>query len=346
MVSMDAGESGFAFENRRCEADAGTLEPEDEECLSGGTARLEADEDDDPEVPDGYKVIYVLTQGSGLVIQAVNDEPKFTVDAAGTYTIHTLVYDPNTLDLGIVQFGSTTGFDVNGLLVQGGGTICGALDVAGAQFTVDDCSCEADAGTLEPEDQDCLGNGTAAIEAEKDDGPEVPDGYEVIYVLTQGSGLVIRDVSDEPEFNVNATGRYTIHTLVYDPNTLDLGIVQFGVTTGFDVNGLLVQGGGTICGALDVTGASFTVEDCGNRFIFPNPAEDQLHIPFSAMFQGHPATIQLFDPFGRIVFEQTLDAANSVERVAIAGLPPGMYNVVTLGTGKVKWRRSELILKK
>ncbi|MBK6543656.1 MAG: hypothetical protein IPG10_20845 [Flavobacteriales bacterium] len=30
----------------------------------------------------------------------------------------------------------TTGFDVNGLLVQGGGAICASLDVAGAQYNV------------------------------------------------------------------------------------------------------------------------------------------------------------------------------------------------------------------
>ncbi|MBK6543201.1 MAG: hypothetical protein IPG10_18330 [Flavobacteriales bacterium] len=54
----------------------------------------------------------------------------------GLYTIHTLVYDPNTLDLTIVELGVTTGFDVNGLLVQGGGAICASLDVAGAQFNV------------------------------------------------------------------------------------------------------------------------------------------------------------------------------------------------------------------
>jgi hypothetical protein len=46
---------------------------------------------------------------------------------------------------------------------------------------------------------------------------------------------------------------------VYDPATLDLSIVQFGVTTGFDVNGLLIQGGGSICASLDVNGAPFLV---------------------------------------------------------------------------------------
>ncbi len=62
----------------------------------------------------------------------------------GSYTIHTLVYDPNTLDLSIVVPGVTTGFDVNGLLIQGGGSICASLDVAGAAFNVTN----PDAGTL------------------------------------------------------------------------------------------------------------------------------------------------------------------------------------------------------
>ena len=69
---------------------------------------------------------------------------------AGTYRIHALVYDPNTLDLSIVEIGVTTGFDVNALLIQGGGDICASLDVAGALFEVEACDCEADAGTLHP----------------------------------------------------------------------------------------------------------------------------------------------------------------------------------------------------
>ena len=79
----------------------------------------------------------------------------------------------------------------------------------------------------------------------------------VLYVLTQGEGLVIQNVSDMPSFDVTEGGRFTIHTLVYDPNTLDLSIVELGVTTGVDVNGLLEQGGGDICAALDVAGRCF-----------------------------------------------------------------------------------------
>ncbi|MBK9401050.1 MAG: hypothetical protein IPN36_09385 [Bacteroidetes bacterium] len=76
-------------------------------------------------------------------MKQVNATPSFTVTSGGLYNIHTLVYD-STLDLGIVVPGTTTGFDVNGLLVQGGGSICASLDVAGAQFNVTN----PDAGTL------------------------------------------------------------------------------------------------------------------------------------------------------------------------------------------------------
>ena len=114
----------------------------------GGSATISATQGTAPFVPAGYSVLYVLTEGAGLVIIDAAATPSFTVTAAGDYTIHTLVYDPATLDLGIVQFGVTTGFDVNGLLIQGGGTICGALDVAGAPIVVEDeVTCDATAGT-------------------------------------------------------------------------------------------------------------------------------------------------------------------------------------------------------
>ena len=58
--------------------------------------------------------------------------------------------------------------------------------------------------------------------------------------LLEGEGLVIVNAGGEPAFEVAEAGDYTIHTLVYDPAVLDLGVVVPGVTTGFDVNGLLV----------------------------------------------------------------------------------------------------------
>ncbi len=248
-----------------CDANAGTLTNDGlPVCLDGGSATISATADGNSVVPVGYETLYVLTQGSGLVIVQTSATPEFTVTEADTYTIHTLIYDPTTLDLDIVEFGVTTGFDVNALLVQGGGSICASLDVAGAAVSVEECvTCEADAGTLASNGtQFCLVDGSATFDVVPNGNAVVPAGYDLVYVLTKGPGLVIVQTAATPAFTVTEAGAYTVHTLVYDPATLDLSIVEIGVTTGFDVNALLIQGGGSICASLDVVGAAVAVEEC------------------------------------------------------------------------------------
>ncbi|MFP4847250.1 T9SS type A sorting domain-containing protein, partial [Winogradskyella sp. PE311] len=226
--------------------------------LSNGEAELSATPNGDANEPSGYSTIFVLTSGSDLVIEQVNATPDFTVTEAGDYTIHTLVY-PSDLDLSVVELGVTTGFDVNGLLVQGGGSLCASLDIAGAPIHVDEeatAECTADAGTLYSfQPIQCLSGGVATIFAEEVDAPVIPNGYVQTFVLTNAFSLTILDVSNTPEFEVDHVGFYRIHSLVYDPNTLDLGIVELGSTTALDVLPLLEQGGGDICASLDVHGA-------------------------------------------------------------------------------------------
>jgi GEVED domain len=237
-----------------CVADAGTLTATSSvACTKGGTATISATPNGNAVVPPGYQTLYVLTEGPGLVIQQVSPLPSFSVTGGGNFTIHTLIYDPLTLNLGIVVPGVTTGFDVNALLIQGGGSICASLDVTGAPILINN----PDAGTLTAVNSTICGNG-GVLTATPDGNSNVPAGYSTLYVLTSGSGLVIEQVSATPSFNVTGSGLYTIHTLVYD-STLDLSIVVPGVTTGFDVNGLLVQGGGSICASLDVAGAQFNI---------------------------------------------------------------------------------------
>jgi hypothetical protein len=248
-----------------CDADAGTLTADlSEVCFVVDETVISATADGNANVPAGFETLYVLTQGAALVIIDAAATPDFLVPTEGDYTIHTLVYDPTTLDLGIVEIGVTTGFDVNALLIQGGGSICGSLDVTGAPITVEVCiQCDAVAGTITADASFvCLVDDMAVLTATPDGNIVVPAGFEKLYVLTQGEGLVIVDAASSPDFMVTAVGEYTIHTLVYDPNTLDLSIVEFGVTTGFDVNALLIQGGGSICGSLDVTGAPVLVQLC------------------------------------------------------------------------------------
>ncbi|MBK6543652.1 MAG: hypothetical protein IPG10_20825 [Flavobacteriales bacterium] len=133
----------------------------------------------------------------------------------GLYTIHTW-YDP-TLDLTIVELGVTTGFDVNGLLVQGGGAICASLDVAGAQFNVSSPS----AGTLSGGADVCGTNGAATLTATANGDANVPAGYSTVYVLTQGAGLTIVNAGATPSFDV--TEGWSLHITPWSmSNTLDL----------------------------------------------------------------------------------------------------------------------------
>ena len=245
-----------------CTADAGTLTAVSTSvCLLNGTATIAATPNGNSVVPSGFSTGYAVTDANG-VVQQIGLTPSFTVSSTGDYTIHTIVYDPTTLNPLLFTPGVTTAADVNALLIQGGGTICGSLDLVGAPVEVVACiPCDANAGTITADVSPvCLSNGSASISATSDGNSVVPSGYQTLYVLTQGTGLVIIDAAATPNFTVTASGEYTIHTLIFDPLTLDITTVQFGVTTGFDVNGLLQQGGGSICGSLDVAGAPIVVE--------------------------------------------------------------------------------------
>ncbi|MCX6218567.1 SdrD B-like domain-containing protein [Spirosoma sp.] len=126
--------------------------------------------------------------------------------------------------------------------------------------------CTADAGTLLANAPGCLTAGSSlTISATMNTAPSVPAGYKVLYVLTSGSNLVIRSTSTQPKFVVNATGLYTIHTLVYtdnaaNPNYLDLSAIVPGTTTGADVLNLIATR--KLCAALDAAGAPVTVSSC------------------------------------------------------------------------------------
>jgi hypothetical protein len=238
-----------------CVADAGTLMSDmDMVTLVNGTATISATVKDAANVPAGYANAYVLTKGEGLVIQALGGEPSFEVTEAGMYTIHSIVFNPETLDTNIVVPGETTGFDVFGLIIPGGGSICASLDVAGAPVTVEEENCVAYSGTLYSTGAiNCLVNGSTVLTAQENEAALIPKGYEQLFVLTNAFSLTILDVSNTPSFEVKNRGFYRIHSLVYNPATLDLSIVVPGQTTGFDVVNLINENG--ICASLDVKGA-------------------------------------------------------------------------------------------
>ncbi|GAL90816.1 hypothetical protein JCM19538_874 [Jejuia pallidilutea] len=257
-ASLDA--AGAAIMVESCTADAGTLTAyADTVTLTGDSVTISATADGNINIPDGYSKQFVLTSGEDLVIEAVGAEPSFAVAAAGRYTIHTLVYDgradsANFLDLGVVEFGATTGVDVLNLVASAG--ICASLDAAGAPIMVEENEvvCDASSGKMYSQKPvQCLSRGEATIAAKFYQQPHIPEGYQQLYVLTEAYSLTILQVSASPEFTVSHQGFYRIHSLVYSPETLDLSVVQFGKTTGFDVLNLIEAN--NICASLHVRGA-------------------------------------------------------------------------------------------
>ncbi|MEM9921890.1 MAG: SprB repeat-containing protein, partial [Bacteroidota bacterium] len=128
--------SGIVIENTcNCDARAGSITAlETLVCADGNAQEIAACASGNAFVPAGFELKYLLTQGADLTIVAIDSIPRFEVSEVDTYTIHTLVCDPTTLDLSNVQLGQTTVTALANLLIQGGGDICAALDMSGAKI--------------------------------------------------------------------------------------------------------------------------------------------------------------------------------------------------------------------
>jgi PKD repeat protein len=237
-----------------CTADAGTITADaTTECLAVNAINISATHDGNSTVPTGYVQAYALTDAATLTILQVGANPSFGVTTGGDYIIHTVIYDPLQIDPTTLPPG-TTGFDINALLIQGGGAMCGALDVVGAPITV----IHPVAGTITADATPvCIEDG-GLISATPDGNQVVPTNYVQGYALTQGG--IILQVGSTPSFTVGAAGTYTIHTVVYDPAGLNPSLA-IGLPASA-VNAQLVQGGGSVCASLDLTGATILVESC------------------------------------------------------------------------------------
>lgn len=249
-----------------CQAQAGTMATvENLNCLHNGEVLLTALPDGNAVVPPGFSTVYLLTRTNGLIIEQMGPAPNFLVSTVDVWRIHALVYDPATLDLSSVQFGTTGAYDVQDLLLQGGGSICASLDISGAPMKSAECGtpCLAMASTMSMDSTTvCLQGGQATLAALPGSPGFVPDGFTITYLLTRTNGLIIEQLSPTPAFTVGSVDVWRIHQLVYDPATLDLGLVQFGTTSAYDLQALLLQGGGTVCASLDISGAFVKTGAC------------------------------------------------------------------------------------
>jgi Secretion system C-terminal sorting domain len=265
--SLDEQGAVFEITCAVCTVSAGTLKPGSQTCWSKEdqtSGQITALVDTPPIIPAGFQRRYIITrtyQGNLITTAIASETPTFVVPS-GNYRIHTLIYNPTD-----PEFSNLNGYrnlaDINKLLIQGGGKLCGALDLTGAAFNVPICPCAAKAGTLVTVDQPCLNAGLATIRANVGTPSVVPEGFKLFYLLTEGDLLVIRQFRTAPVFSVTTAGRYRIHTMVYHPNTINPStLIQFGVTTASYLRSLLIEGGSTYCGSINLDSPIFAVNPC------------------------------------------------------------------------------------
>ena len=127
-----------------CLADAGTLSPADtcsEICQIGNVATINAIPDGNQQIPAGYEILYLLVSHPSNNVVQKDDFPSFNVAGLGTYSIHTLIYDPNAgssnfLDTALIVLGTTTINDVQNII----NPLCADLDLVGVSTTVVVCN--------------------------------------------------------------------------------------------------------------------------------------------------------------------------------------------------------------
>jgi gliding motility-associated-like protein len=227
----DGSDCGFPINNLfvgdfcGCAANAGDITADDTSvCMEAGSATLTATPSGNQIVPAGFTTAYVLTQGSNLIIMAVNTTPFFVVTDPSDYTIHTLVYEPVTLDLSITQFGTTPASNVLELILQGGGSICADLDISGASFVVTNIMASVSATS----DAGCnVCNGTASLS---------PSNY--IYEWSDNGSGANRNDLYAGSYNITATDSNACTTVLNlvigddctsgcdEPNVLNVVVVE------------------------------------------------------------------------------------------------------------------------
>jgi len=246
--------SGALFNISSPSAGSVTINTASPVCIQGSSVIIEGTSNADANIPPDFQEFFIFASGANNVIQNVSASIGFTAVSPGTYSIHSFVFNPLDYNLSNINVGTTSVSDIEALLFEAGGSICGSLNEAGTSIEVVDPQII----NLQPLSPACLIGGMANVEADIVGNNSPFSGYTVSYVLTSSS--IILDINQtSPQFNVNAIGDYTIHSLVYDPSTLDLSTVNFGTTSAADVNSLLVQGGGNICAVLDLAGATVNV---------------------------------------------------------------------------------------
>ncbi len=149
------------------------------------------------------------------------------------------------------------------------------------------------------------------------------EGADLVLVgLAGGSGIINFDDLGLPY------GDYTAHAFNYqsDQEEAILAAIEWGVTTGGDVAGLIADG--TICAALDVDGIAFTYSECefpiaiedldgiADLSVFPMPIANSATLRFDAS-EAMPVVINVFDLSGQLLDARNYNTEFGINNVSV-----------------------------
>ena len=350
------GDGGGGGNPEPCMAEAGTVLPvSEEEALDSLSQSVEiaVTLNGDQNLPAGYSQLFVLTLGTDLVVQQINETGVFVVTQPGIYRVHSLIAQttnpggPDYLDLGVVQIGVTTGFDL--LMILMDADICADLDIQGKPILVTTpniADCAADAGSLIANETDVvLTNGMAIVGATVEGDQVVPTGFELIYVLSRvvNGTLILQATSNSSFFVVTQPGIYRVHTFVAeltdptDPDYIDPSIIIPGVTTAQEVVDLINTSG--VCASINIEGVIIQVTGdglCSAEAGSSTPAETEVQLDQNgtATIAVNPDGTQVVPPNYEQVYALTFGPTMTVLEINDTGvftvLSTGDYTVHVL----------------
>lgn len=300
-----------------CFADVGTLVPTQETFCQYEKVKGELLET--PTIPDGFVIRYILTDYLGNII-ARKATPNFGYVDPGTYTIFTAVYDPTVLNLSTYTNIQTF---MDEFIIPPAG-FCGDITFNGATCVVEEC-CVANTGELDPlNNQVCTGEELVAYFVSD---AVVPDGLNLVYVLTTGNGNIV-GINSDPIFVGDIVGNYTIHSLIYDALTFD----PTAYATGSEMSTYFEN---EPCGGFLVNGASISVEEC----VEPCTADVGVLIPVQPSFCDFDDVVAVITtepvvPEGFHIRHILTDYLGNILQKKVnpnfGQLPPGTYTIFTV----------------
>jgi len=104
----------------------------------------------------------------------------------------------------------------------------------------------------------CIEEGLTSVSTQVVTPPVVPIDFIAVYFLVDQEGLILQ-IEDQPSFDVNASGIYSITSFVYNPATFVFSTIIPGTTSLDSIPPQILQGGGSICAVLDEVGIALDV---------------------------------------------------------------------------------------